>query len=222
MKVLKTALCIISALIFSLPPTVSASAAQDGRTYAQIQTDSVYFCSEMNLDTALFALPYTYCVRILADHGEWYLIEYAEDDGFYESLTGYCLKEGLAVVDTPPENLYLNYPVLAVLQAGVPNDGSLPGLEIAVTVAYYGILYHKAKAYSYVRYEGAFRYIPGAFDDYPLNDLPSQPTFTENPATFDEGNSRLITAVIICAIAASALVIAFLSGKKRNTGIKNK
>ena len=180
----------------------------------------MYFCADMDLTTARFAVPYTYCVEILADHGEWYLVRYAQDDGFYSVVTGYCRKNGLTLVDTPPENIYLNFPVTAILRADVPQDGSLPGLEIAVVAAYYGVYYKGAAAYSYVLYNNEFWYIPGANEDYPLNEIPAEPAFKPNVSEPDENNSKLITAIIITAVAAAAIVILVFTGKQK--GYKTK
>lgn len=216
MKVIKRAIClIVTVLIFALgcAPPVEARAASDGRIYARADLRNVYFCQSMDLTTALFAIPYTYCVEIITDHGEWYLVKYAQDDGFYRAVTGYCKKEGLTVVDQPPQNIYLSYPVYATLRADV--DSSLPGLEITVTAAYYGVYYRGAAAYSYVLYDNCFRYVAGANEDYPLNEIPSEPTFSPTDPTPQDDGSRLATALIITAIAAAAIVILIITGKQK-------
>lgn len=224
MKVLRAAICLAISMTILISLTISpvklTEAAVDGRQYARADLRNVYFCAEMDLTTARFAVPYTYCVEILADHGEWYLVRYAQDDGFYKAETGYCRKEGLTLVDVPPENIYLNYPVNAVLRADVPQDGSLPGLEITVKAAYYGVYYKGAAAYSYVLYEESFWYIPGANEDYPLNEIPSEPAFsTTDPPEENDGNAKLITAVLITVVAAAAILILFFTGKQK--GFKN-
>lgn len=216
MKALLAAACAalsLARLAFPLPQPASAS---DGRQYARADTRSVYFCSEMDPATARFAIPYTYCVEILADHGEWYLVRYAADDGFYAALTGYCQKEGLTSVDEPPQNVYLNFPVTATLRADVPQDGSLPGLEITVEAAYYGVYYKGAAAYSYVLYNDSFRYIPGANENYPLNDIPAEPAFSPEDGTDDGGGTaKLVTAVAITAIAAGAVLFLIFTGRQK-------
>lgn len=212
--ILKRLTILIITLIFAACafPARTAFAAADGRQYARADMRNCYFCKDMNPDTALFALPYTYCVEILNDQGEWYLVRYAENDGFYRSVTGYCLKEGLTLVDVPPENTYLSYPVTAVLHSDV--DESLPGLEMTITAAYYGVYYKGASAYSYVLYDDTFYYISGANEDYPLNEIPSEPTFS--PAeTPDDDSARVATALIVTAIAAAAIVILIITGKKK-------
>ena len=224
MKVFRAAICAILSLILLAAPTAvarapastKAYAATDGRAYARADMRNIYFCKEMNADTALFALPYTYCVEILADHGEWLLVRYAQDDGLYSAVTGYCKSAELTVIDEPPQNVYLNYPVETTLRSGVPADSFLPGLEISVTAAYYGVYYKAAAAYSYVLYNGKFSYIAGAYEDYPLNEIPVEPTFNETPEEKNEGNARLITAIIITVLAAGVIVVLILTGKKRN------
>ena len=218
MKVLRAALCLTLTLIIAVlvaAPAIPARAATNGRQYARADRRNIYFCTEPDLTSALFAVPYTYCVEILADQGEWYLVRYAQDDGFYTAVTGYCRREGLTVVYTPPENIYLNFPVTAVLRADVPQDGALPGLEIVVVAAYYGVYYKAAAAYSYVLYNGEFRYIPGANEDYPLNEIPSEPAFTPNVITPEEGNAKLITAILIAAVAVAAIIILIFTGKHK-------
>ena len=213
MKLLKALLCLLLALVAMPAPNHSARAATDGREYARADTRNAYFCSEKDIEKALFAVPYTYCVEILAEDGDWYFVRYAQDTGLYKALTGFCLKEGLTRVDDPPENLYLDYPVTVTYSAGTSPDDSLPTLgQISVTAAYYGVYYRGAAAYSYVLYNGDFGYIAGAHDDYPLNEIP-QPT----PVTPDnsDNSARLITAIIITVLAAAAIVVLFFTGKRK-------
>lgn len=215
MKVFKIAAIALCALL-CFPRAAVANAAADGREYARADKRNIYFCTEMDDASALFAIPYTYCVEIIADHGEWYLVRYAQDDGLYRALTGYCRKEGLTEIETLPENLYLNYPVTATLRSNVPQS-SLPGLEITVTAAYYGVFYLGAAAYSYVLYDGSFNYIEGANENYPLNEIPSEPAFSEtDPPAGEADNSKLITAIIVCVAAASVIVFLILSGKRKS------
>lgn len=218
MKVLRAAIFIalsVTVSIVSFRPPRRVFAAADGRQYARADSRNIYFCSDMDLTTARFAVPYTYCVEILADHGEWYLVRYAADDGFYKAETGYCKKEGLTAVDDPPENVYLNFPVTATLRADVPEDDSLPGLEITVEAAYYGVYYKGAAAYSCVLYENSFWYIPGANENYPLNEIPAEPAFSPTDPEEENGSAKLITAIIITVIAAGAVLILIFTGKQK-------
>lgn len=216
MKVLRGVLCLALSITvcISLFPAGKPASAADGRQYARADTRNVYFCSDTSDDAARFAIPYTYCVEILADKGEWYLVRYAEDDGFYLAQTGYCRKEGLTLLDAPPENIYLSYPVSATIRADVPDDGSLTGLEITVQAAYYGVYYKGAAAYSYVLYNDRFCYIPGANDNYPLNEIPSEPTFSATEPQQESGNARLITGILILAVAAAVVIILMLAGRQ--------
>lgn len=202
----------------ALFPARKRADASDGRQYARADSRTVYFCAQPDDGSALFAVPYTYCVEILADKGEWYLVRYAEDDGFYIAQTGYCRKEGLSPVDDPPANLYLNYPVTATLRAQVPDDGSLPGLEITVQTAYYGVYYKGAEAYSYVLYDGRFWYVPGANDDYPLNEIPAGPAFAESAPQPGKTDAKLVTVILISAIAVVAAAVLLFAGKASAAG----
>lgn len=215
MKVFKALLCLALAISITLPSAIlPARAAIDGREYARADTRNAYFCSEKNIERALFAIPYTYCVEILAEDGDWYRVRYARDEGLYRALTGYCLKSGLTRVSTPPDNIFLDYPVTVKYQTGVTPDDSFPTLgEINVTAAYYGVYYRGAAAYSYVYCNGEFGYIPGANDDYPLNEIPKDDPLT--PSSEPEGDARLVTALVITGIAAAAIVVLFFTGKKK-------
>ncbi len=229
MKVLKAAACLIAALIIPLsflaanrPCIALASTAEspqypqkDGRIYARADTRNAYFCSEKNIEKALFAVPYTYCVEILVEDGDWYCVRYAQDVGEYRALTGYCRKEGLTIVDELPENLFLNYPVTVSFKSG-SSDSSLPALgEITVTAAYYGVYYRGAAAYSYVSYGGEFGYVQGANDDYPLNDIPVEAPPEEQSA--GDGGAKLATALIITGLAVAAVAALFFTGRRRRT-----
>ena len=191
---------------------ISASAATP--RYARADARDIYFCERKDLNYALFTIPYTYCVEILSSDGDWYYVKYAEDNGMYRALRGYCLSANLTPVDEPPERLYLNMPVTVTFKADNP-VGSLPVLnELNVTAAFYGTYYAGASAYSYVLYDGGFGYIYGANDNYPLNQIPEeQPPAAETP-TQSGGNTKLITAIGLTALAAAALVILYFTGRK--------
>ena len=223
---MNAALTLIFALVILLVSAIPAgdmrAAAQsapsptqsDGRIYARADTRNAYFCTEKNVEKALFAVPYTYCVEVLVEDGDWYYVRYARDEGEYRALTGFCRKEGLTIIDALPESLYLNYPIEVSFKAGPSADSSLPALgEITVTAAYYGVYYRGAAAYSYVCYNGEFGYVQGANDDYPLNDIPLSPAPQETPK--EGGGSHLATALIITAIAAAAVAVLFFTGRKK-------
>lgn len=202
------------ALFTVLSPNLTARASTDGKQYARADTRNAYFCSEKDIEKALFALPYTYCVEILAEDGDWYFVRYAQDVGLYRAVTGFCKKEGLTKVDNPPVNIFLDYPVVVTFSAATPPDGSLPTLgKIDVTAAYYGVYYRGAVAYSYVLYNGEFGYVQGSHEDYPLNEIPADIPIT--PSADTEGNAKLITALIICALAVAAIAVLFFTGKRK-------
>ena len=93
--------------------------------------------------------------------------------------------------------------------------GSLPVLhEMNVTAAFYGTYYAGASAYSYVLYDGGFGYIYGANDDYPLNELPAPADNEPEPSAPKENNTKLLIALGLTALAAAALIIVYLTGRK--------
>lgn len=210
-------LCLMTLLIVSFPFRVfshGTGAAALNYKYARADARDIYFCERKDLKYALFTIPYTYCVEILSADGEWYYVKYAEDSGMYRALYGYCLAANLTPVEVPPENKYLNMPVTVSFKADT-SVGSLPVLnELNVTAAFYGTYYAGASAYSYVLYDGGFGYIYGANDDYPLNDIPAPDApGPETPGT-KEKDSRLFIALGLTALAAAALIIVYLTGRK--------
>ena len=215
MKAAKFLICTLLAIItlsFPFRDTGKVAAAQT--RYARADERDIYFCERKDLQYALFTIPYTYCVEILSTDGEWYYVKYAADNGLYRALYGYCLAENLTPVDEPPENIYLYKTVYVTFKADSPG-GSLPVLsEITVTAAFYGTYYSGASAYSYVLYDGGFGYIYGANDDYPLNEIPSEPVDGPEPEPVEERDNKLITAIVLVALAAAALIILYLTGRK--------
>lgn len=190
-----------------------AAAAESG--YAQAVTTTAYFFTEKDVSTSLFAVPYTYCVRIVRDDGQWLYVQYAEDAGNYRAVYGYVLKADFAVLSEPPAVTYLVKNITVTYSAG-DGDPALPGLgEIEMQAAFYGTYYSGATAYSYVLCGDSFGYISGANDDYPLNALPDE----EEPPPPDDGgeggNAGIVTAVIIAALTCGAIILVFLTSKKK-------
>lgn len=216
MKRLKSLIVCLLAVSILIPfaPLKSYGAHASTARYARADARDIYFCERRDLNYALFTIPYTYCVEILSTEGDWYYVKYAEDSTMYKALYGYCLKEHLTPVDQPPENIYLNMPVTVTFRTDMP-EGSLPVLsEMNVTAAFYGTYYSGATAYSYVLYDGKFGYIYGANDDYPLNEIPNdnnQDGQTGNGKT----NTRLITVLILVAIASATLIVLYLTGRRK-------
>lgn len=182
--------------------------------YARADARDIYFCEKKDLKYALFTIPYTYCVEILSIDGEWYYVKYAEDNGTYRALYGYCLSTNLTPIETPTERKFLSKMVTVTFRADTPS-GSLPVLsELNVTAAFYGTYYSGASAYSYVLYDGNFGYIYGANDDYPLNEIPK--IEDQKTPTLQEGkdNSKLLTALVLVGIAVVALIFVYFMGLK--------
>lgn len=215
MKVLKAALCLIFAIIISLPAPARYARAEDGRKYAVATSRYVYLCEEMDLNSDRFAIPFSYCVEIKKEYDEWYFVSYAKDEGIYSAVNGYCKKTDLTEVTEPPQNAYLYYPLEVELHS-LSADSSLPDLTFTITVPFYGNYYKGATAYRCVRYNGEFGYVEGEVDDYDVNELPAAPTFsTSQPETHDDGNAKLFTALIIVGIALTAIVVLLITGKRK-------
>lgn len=207
----KLLLIIICALALISGGGITYASESDGQ-YAQAVTTSAYFFSQKDLSTSLFAVPYTYCVQVIRDDGQWYYVQYAEDEGIYRAVYGYVLKSDFSLLSQPPPATYLFKSITVTYTAG-GGDPSLPALdEIEMQAAFYGTYYSGATAYSYVLCGETFGYIEGANDDYPLNELPD-----ENPPEQETGESGnpAVAAVVIVALAAGALILIFLSTKKR-------
>ncbi len=212
-KLLFIIICIIALTFCGTGGRAEASAETE--SYAQAANSTAYFFSQKDLSTSLFAVPYTYCVRIVRDDGQWYYVQYAEDEGIYRALYGYVLKSDFYLLTEPPPDIYLIKSVTITYSAG-DDSASLPALgEIEVEAAFYGTYYSGATAYSYVLCNGSFGYIAGANDDYPLNPLPTD----ETEETVDEsgGDASVVTAVVIVALASGAIILVFLSTKKRKS-----
>ncbi len=207
-------LLLVSIICFALPGAEASAAADTSAVrYARADAREIYFCKEKDISTALFAIPYTYCVRILATEDEWYFVRYAEDNGLYRALEGYCLKESLTPVDELPENIYLNKTVTLSLAPNAPSNGSLPvSNKLNVTAAFYGVYYMGGAAYSCSLYEDSFFYELGLVD-YPLNEIPEPPA----PAAKKKSgvNTKLIVALALTALAAAALIILYFTGRSR-------
>ncbi|MDE6868146.1 MAG: hypothetical protein K2J83_03265 [Clostridia bacterium] len=207
------AFCLLAVICFAIAsrPAAIVGTGESSARYVRADSRSVYFCVDMDDDTALFAIPYTYCAELLATVGDWYYVKYAEDDGKYQALYGYCRKEGMTPVSEPPENVYLNMTVTVTFKQESINP-SLPALsELSVAVAFYGTYYSGASAYSYVLYDGNFGYVYGANDDYPLNEIPDEKPPAEEPSK--GANIKLILIIVLIAAAVIALVILYFTGR---------
>lgn len=219
MKVFKAIICLVlTTLIFIAADFSNLSAHADGDSpeikkyaYADLGS-SAYFCEKPDEKTALFQIPQTYCVEILSEEKDWFRVKYAEDNGIYRAVEGFCLKADLIPCDTPLENTYLHAPITIVYHTDEAS-GMLPSLgDIEVTAAFYGVYEVGKTSCSYVLCNDKFGYIPRVIEDYPLNPLPDKPTVA--PAQKGGGNAALIAAIVVSAAAAAAIIIIYITGKR--------
>lgn len=201
--------------LFALPSAAWAS-ADTSQTYARAKVRDAYFFTDRDLTTSIFTVPYTYCIEVLRDEGEWYYASYATNNGIYKELKGYCRKQDFDIVEQKPEVTYL-YKTVSVTYKSGDGASSLPVLnEITVEAAFYGNFYSGATAYSYVYAQGSFGYIKGSIDDYPLNIAEEPPQTSENESGGSgKVNFGLIAALVICALAALALIMLYYTSKKK-------
>ncbi len=225
MKVLKWAVCLVIITLYSITPFNVASASADGgqsaKTYAYVDVGcEVYMFSEKNDTSALFAIPQTYCVEILRGEDDgWYYVKYAEDEGIYRAVYGYCRQDEVIIAESPIKNLYLNMPVTVIFTTDSANSLLPPLGTLEVNAAYYGAYTIGVTACSYVFCNEGFGYIPKVIDNYPLNELPSKPTIA--PVGSKNSNATLITALVITGVAAAAIAILYFTGKKAPKDLRN-
>lgn len=214
MKRLIILLLIIACIASSGAPYAPANA--DSYRYARANVKTAYFFTDKDISSSLFAVPYTYCIEILRDEGDWYYARYGADEGIYRTIYGYCRKSDFDVVDGTPTVTYLYKSVTVTYSTG-DDTGSLPVLnEINVEAAFYGTYYSGATAYSYVYCQGSFGYITGANDDYPLNLPDDEGGADEPPPEEEEGmNVGLISALVICALAAAAIAMLYFTTRRK-------
>lgn len=217
-------LIILVTTIFALCAGMGAQTAYgaaDGYTrYAKAAVKDAYFFQEKNTSTSIFAVPYTYCIEILGEEGDWYRARYASDTGMYKAVTGYCRKSDFNSLEGVPQTTYL-YKTVTVNYSAGENIGSLPVLnDISLEAAYYGTYYSGAQVYSYVYCQGSFGYIEGANDDYPLNLEESAA-----PAPSDDGESTksggvsagLISVIVIAVLFSGVAVMLYFLTRRNRT-----
>lgn len=213
MKKIAAIIALLITISYALCTATVATASAAAPRYAYADLNSkVYFCSEKSAESALFIIPQTYCVEVLADEGEWYYAKYAEDNALYRAVFGYCLKSEMKPINEPLENTYLNLTVKLTFSA----DSSTPQLPFPSTqidAAYYGEYELGKTTLSYVYCCEKFGYVTQKVENYPLNELPvhtDAPTTEEPPKT----NAAAITAIIITVIAVAAVIILYVSSRK--------
>lgn len=202
-------------LILAAAPTSRVFAAAPA--YARASDEKAYFCTDKNETSSLFAVPYTYCVEILRDEGDWYYARYASDTGVYKAVYGYCKKQHFDPLYETPQTTYLYKTVTVNFSAG-GNSSSLPVLgEIALEAAYYGSYEAGGVYYSYVFCQGNFGYIEGKFDDYELN-IPTRDPDDGGDEKSESGASSVnfatIAFIVIAALAAVVILIIYFTTKK--------
>lgn len=227
MKVLPKAAAFIAAAVIALAPVTIAAGAEtteyDGTdggetqtlsSYARATSREAYFCTSADLATGIFAVPYTYCVEILSEEGDWYRVKYAEDYGIYRAVYGYVQKSDFEVLSEAPQTVFLYKSVSVTFSQDAP-AGNLPVIDdITVTAAFYGSYYSGAAGYSYVLCDDSFGYIVGANEDYPLILPEDDAADTEDDAQ-PNNSVTVVASVVIGALALLALALLVLSGKKR-------
>ncbi len=206
-------LCIFTALAAATP--AGFAHADSTPTYARANKRGAYFFQEKSDVTSLFIVPYTYCVEVISDEGEWYRVKYGENNGLYQSKAGFCRKEDFDILPERPTVTFL-YKTVPVTYKSDLSTSTLPVLgDIKMDAAYYGTFYAGATAYSYVLCNGEFGYVLGANDDYPLIEDEAKDAAVTDVDKGGEVNSNLVTALVLCALAAAALVLLFVSLRKR-------
>lgn len=212
MKVFTAALLVLTALLLQLTFAPAAAHAAEYYGYAYVDEGvTAYFCSEPDARKSLFAVPETYCVRILSAYDdEWYYVKYAEDDGVYTAVYGYVKKSALTVTTEPFESEYLYLTVrLKFSPDKVDGMTSLPDVE--AIAAFYGSFEIGGIACSYMYCNGSFGYYPETYD-YARNALPTAPAFNE---TQESDDGKIVTAVVIVLIAVAAVGAVYFTGRRK-------
>ena len=205
-------LLLLAALTAALCPAAAAAAEGSGGTYARIERTGVYLYAEPNGETGLFELPQTYFVYVTGEYGEYCSVAYLRDTPGHTAVYGYCKSEELAFVDYIPETPYLLYTVEVTYTAGttpMPNGGIA---SYRVQAAYYGSFSYGSTTCYYVETDGAFGYVPASACpvlDYPPNTEHTEPDPPPEDAAPAADGSGAVNIVLVCALAAAALGIAF-------------
>lgn len=214
---LKTLTLIIICLLLSVPSFSPAPVFAAPAKYAQANSEQSYFYREKDRGP-LFAVPYTYCIEILRDEGDWYYARYAADDGFYKEKLGYCKKSDFTPLQGTPQVVYLYKSVTVKYSAGEDVGPLDPPPDKVEEVPYYGAVKLFNDYYSYVLCGDKFCYIEGANDDYPPNDVTSASATVEEtePAAGQKPkvSAALIATIVIIVLLAGVLVMLYFTAKK--------
>lgn len=204
---------ILSITYLTLFHTPIAARANETQVYATAKYEDAYFFAKPDNLSALFILPFTYCVEVLGERGEYYYVKYADDVGNYQAVYGYCLKEQVQLLDDKPKTTFLQMSIPVTFKQEVENT-TLPVLnQITIDACFYGEYISGGAEYSYVLFNGQFGYVSGSVN-YPLNDL-DQTKDAVAETTQTSTSTKIITAIYLTALSAVALILLFLTGKNQ-------
>lgn len=205
---------IVCCILLLIPTALIKPAYAASSRYARANNEKAYFYSE-NREKSLFAVPYTYCIEILDEDGDWYFARYGEDTGVFRAVKGYCKKQDFTPEPAEPPKTYLDKTVTVTFKAD-KNDSYLPMLDdITYSAAYYGYYQVGDEFYSYVCCQGSFGYIKGKNDDYE----PNAPAFAETPEGGESAASSnfgfaSIAFIVIASLAVVVVLIIYFTTKK--------
>lgn len=205
--------CAVITLFSALFNPVYAAASPK---YARAVVEKAYFCTDKSETSSIFAVPYTYCIEVLRDEGDWYYARYANDTGIYKSLYGYCQKKHFIPESDTPQVTFL-YKTVTVNYTADGNSSSLPVLgEIALEAAYYGAYDAGGVDYSYVYCQGSFGYIKGKHDDYELNIPTTLPNEENKPSGGKSAGLSFATIafIVIAALSVAVVLIIYFTTRK--------
>ena len=230
-------LLVLFLLLSFLFPLSPRSAAAETNVYACATEDGTRFFSSPNEESALFLLPQSYYVKVLAKGNEYSYVQYLENVSCYQSVYGYCKTDELLFVDYLPLNpyLYYTYTVTYTTPSLSLPDSTLS--SFSYPCVYYGAHPAQSDSLSYVLINGKFGYLPSPegftyerntdYVEYLLSLTPAPPQ--EEPS--DDANQPVDPPVgvtlsvgkiiaVIGSVAAVLLIACFLlvtykSGKKK-------
>ena len=204
-------ICVI--LIMTASPFSSVYAASP--PYARANNTEAYLYAKKN-EPPLFAVPYTYCVQVLRDEGEWYYVRYADAAGVYEAVEGYCEKINFDPEYDTPTITYLYRPVTLSVPAGETPPFVPAAAQLSLDAAYYGAVNWAGKLYAYLLCHGSFLYVKDDFGDYELN-LPTH-TPDDNGGNAEGGGTGLnfasIAFIVIASLSVVVILIIYFTTKK--------
>ncbi|MCM1438132.1 MAG: hypothetical protein NC131_02815 [Roseburia sp.] len=210
---------ILLSILLILPSALVGNAYAAAPSYARAANERAYLCRDKSETTSLFAVPYTYCIEVLRDEGDWYYARYGGDTGVFKPVYGYCKKQDFTPEATEPAVIWLYKTVTVTYKADV-NVANLPSPnEISVEAAYYGYYEAGGAFYSYVYCQGDLCYIEGKNDDYE----PNTPAFSgggnapaeEGANTASAGLSfGAIAFIVIASLAVVVILIIYFTTKK--------